>query len=132
MQNAQINYFGERHFNNGNYYIGEFKDGKYNGRGVLIYPKEKKWTYGDYYNGQLQQVIDSDVKNTTNSGCANAIKNVHEYSKTFLEHKIDLRPSQKWLYTILKIVDEKDPYEHESIDYTKKQKQKQNNLNLVQ
>jgi hypothetical protein len=34
-----IQVFGERHFENGNYYIGEFKNDEFHGLGVLIYPK---------------------------------------------------------------------------------------------
>lgn len=31
--------FGERLFENGNYYIGDFQNDKFHGIGVLIYPK---------------------------------------------------------------------------------------------
>ena len=43
--------FGERRFENKNYYIGEFKNGRYHGRGVLLYPAEKKWVIGDFRDG---------------------------------------------------------------------------------
>ena len=45
--------FGEKHFNNGNYYIGNFINNVFHGRGVLVENKEKKWTSGIYENGEL-------------------------------------------------------------------------------
>ena len=39
LKNNKIEIFGERHFDNGNYYIGEFKEDKFQGRGILVYPK---------------------------------------------------------------------------------------------
>lgn len=43
--------FGERHFQNKNYYLGEFDKGKLHGRGILMYPLEKKWVLGEFVEG---------------------------------------------------------------------------------
>lgn len=45
--------FGEKHFSNGNFYIGNFINNTFHGKGVLVNPKEKKWTIGEYSNGEL-------------------------------------------------------------------------------
>ena len=38
QQNRLENY-GERYFNNGNHYIGSFKDDFFSGKGLLLYPE---------------------------------------------------------------------------------------------
>lgn len=43
--------YGEKHFENGNYYVGGFKNGLFEGYGMLVYPSESKWVYGVYRKG---------------------------------------------------------------------------------
>ena len=76
LEREVINYFGERHFENGNYYIGEFKLGKFEGKGLLIYPKEMKWTYGLYKNGELKEVIESSINSKFN--CEDVLIGLHK------------------------------------------------------
>ena len=60
-QDSVLNEFGCLTFKNGNYYIGQINNGKFHGRGLLVHPSDKKWTYGTYYHHELIEVIDSSV-----------------------------------------------------------------------
>lgn len=53
MQNSQLNGFGEKLFKNGNLYIGEFKNGLFEGNGLLRNTTKKNWVSGLFERGNL-------------------------------------------------------------------------------
>lgn len=44
--NSQLCGMGEKWFKNGNYYFGDFKDGIFEGRGLLKNTSKQNWVYG--------------------------------------------------------------------------------------
>lgn len=53
MQNSQLNGFGEKLFKNGNLYVGEFKNGVFEGNGLLRNTAKKNWVSGFFLEGQF-------------------------------------------------------------------------------
>lgn len=58
MQNSQINGFGEKLFKNGNQYIGEFKNGLFEGNGLLRNTAKKNWVSGFFDKGNLVDLFE--------------------------------------------------------------------------
>ena len=58
-RDGQLSGFGERVFGNGNSYVGELTEGRFEGQGLLINPGEKRWVYGRFKGGKLNSIADS-------------------------------------------------------------------------
>lgn len=55
--NNKINGMGEKWFKNGNYYIGDFKDGIFEGNGILKNETKNNWVLGKFENGTMAELI---------------------------------------------------------------------------
>lgn len=56
--NTQLNGMGEKVFKNGNFYIGQFKNGVFQGNGVLKNNNKKNWVSGYFKDGNLVELIE--------------------------------------------------------------------------
>lgn len=53
FQNSQLSGMGEKWFKNGNYYIGDFKDNVFEGRGILKNSEKNNWVLGCFCKGNM-------------------------------------------------------------------------------
>ena len=58
MQNSQLNGFGEKLFKNGNLYVSEFKNGVFEGNGLLRNTAKKNWVSGFFQKGNLVDLFE--------------------------------------------------------------------------
>ena len=58
MMNTQLSGFGEKWFKNGNLYIGEFKNGIFEGNGILRNVSKRNWVSGYFEKGNLVELIE--------------------------------------------------------------------------
>ena len=58
MQSNQLHGMGEKLFQNGNLYIGEFRNGVFEGNGVLFNTVKKNWVNGTFKEGNLIDLFD--------------------------------------------------------------------------
>lgn len=86
---GRLENFGERYFANGNMYIGEFRDDCFEGRGLLIYPKESKWVYGHFQGERLRKMIDMSL--SEDSHPKPKLREVHELNtKNWMGVEVEL------------------------------------------
>lgn len=49
---------GEKIFKNGNFYIGEFRNGIFEGNGILKNTQKKNWVSGYFKGGNLVELLE--------------------------------------------------------------------------
>ncbi len=49
---------GEKWFKNGNFYVGDFKDGIFEGKGVLKNCEKNNWVHGVFCKGNMTELIE--------------------------------------------------------------------------
>ena len=55
--NTQLNGMGEKVFKNGNFYIGEFKNGIFEGNGILKNTEKNNWVSGFFRDGNMVELL---------------------------------------------------------------------------
>lgn len=56
--NTQLNGMGDKMFRNGNFFRGEFRNGIFEGHGVLINDEKKNWVSGLFRDGNLAELLE--------------------------------------------------------------------------
>ena len=56
--NSQLHGLGEKHFKNGNIYIGDFKGDIFEGNGVLKNTLKNNWVSGYFERGNMSELFD--------------------------------------------------------------------------
>jgi hypothetical protein len=83
-QQGRLENYGERYFTNGNYYIGQFEDDRFSGKGLMMYPEEAegKWVYGEFEQDKLVKMIDMSLGDedspSPRAGPKHFLKRIHE------------------------------------------------------
>lgn len=56
--NTQLNGMGEKIFKNGNFYVGEFRNGIFEGNGILKNNEKKNWVSGFFRDGNMTELLE--------------------------------------------------------------------------
>jgi hypothetical protein len=55
--NSQLHGMGYKRFKNGNHYVGDFKNGLFEGNGILKNDMKKNWVYGAFQSGNMCDLL---------------------------------------------------------------------------
>ena len=61
--NTQLSGMGEKVFKNGNFYIGQFKNGIFQGNGILKNTEKRNWVSGYFKDGNLVELLEYSNEN---------------------------------------------------------------------
>ena len=83
--NTQLSGMGEKVFKNGNFYIGEFKNGVFEGNGILKNTEKKNWVSGYFKDGNLVELLEYNNE-TSNKNVQKIIEALHERKTNWINN----------------------------------------------
>lgn len=76
---------GEKRFKNGNYYVGDFKAGVFEGRGLLKNEVKKNWVFGLFEAGNMCDMLNYSHESDA-TGLENLVKSLHERKNNWINN----------------------------------------------
>lgn len=101
--NTQLSGMGEKVFKNGNFYIGEFKNGVFEGNGILKNTEKKNWVSGYFKDGNLVELLEYNNE-TSNKNVQRIIEALHERKTNWINNEILLLDLTFFIDEIEKII----------------------------
>ena len=101
--NGQLSGMGEKIFKNGNEYVGEFRNGIFEGNGVLKNKEKKNWVSGYFKDGNLVDLLEYSNDGATKN-INKVIEVLHERKTNWINNEVQLPRMDLFIDEIEKII----------------------------